>query len=339
MAVAAFGGYIAANIHASANNHAGETLNLAGEEGAASRQNVTLHACLAAGKITSVSAAAPPKCPAKSIPIQWSAQFSPVTAPNPVPSASPSPSASASASASQTPTASPTGAACVSSADNGICGPYSFAGIIGGGNQTNVIQDVWNPIAGASQKLTAIDPGDWSVSANMPASNTAVLSYPDTQQVYTTTHNTPDPLSSFSSITSSFTVNGPTTGGDDYEAAYDIWTGTGSDNYSHETMIWVDNHGQKPAGSDVASATIDGVGYSIWSTSKAGALGDPVSMVLDANESSGSVNVLDDLNWLMSNGYMPADSGLNQLDFGFEICSTGGASQTFSVSQFGIKSP
>jgi hypothetical protein len=256
-----------------------------------------------------------------------------VSTPSPARSARPSPTASA----SQTPSASPTGSACVTSVNNGNCGPYAFAEI-SGGSQASVIQDVWNPISGASQKLTAIDPGDWSVSATMPAANTAVVSYPDTQELYTTTKNTPDPLSSFSSITSSFTVNGPTGSGDDYEAAYDIWTGTGSDNYAHETMIWVDNHRQRPTGSDVASATIDGVGYSIWSPSKAGAIGDPISMVLNANESSGSVNVLDDLKWLMSNGYIPAGSGLNQLDFGFEICSTGGVPQTFSVSQYAIKS-
>jgi hypothetical protein len=172
----------------------------------------------------------------------------------------------------------------------------------------------------------------------MPASNTAVVSYPDTQQLYTTEGNTPKPLTSFNSITSSCAETGPATSGDDWEAAYDIWAGAGSSNYTQEIMIWVDNHGQRPAGSVVASATIDGVGYKVWSTGKAGAVGNRVSMVLDSNQASGSVTVLDDLNWLKSNGYMPAGSGLNQVDFGFELCSTGGAAQTFSVSQFGIKS-
>jgi hypothetical protein len=195
---------------------------------------------------------------------------------------------------------------------------------------------VWNPISGASQTLTAYSPGDWSVSANMPASNTAVVSYPDTQQIYTTTSDNPDPLSGFSSITSSYTESGPSGSGDDYEAAYDIWAGTGSNDYAQEIMIWVDNHGQTPAGSQVASATIGGVGYQIWSTSGAKALGNPVSMVLDSNQSAGSVNILDDLNWLESNGYMPAGSGLNQIDFGWEICSTGGVAETFTLSQYGI---
>jgi hypothetical protein len=163
------------------------------------------------------------------------------------------------------------------------------------------------------------------------------LALPDTQQIYTTAGDTPNPLSSFSSITGSFTENGPANTGDDYEAAYDIWAGTGNSNGAQEIMIWVDNHGQTPAGSDVASATIDGVGYKIWSTAKAGTVGHTVSMVLNSNQSSGSVNIRDDLNWLESNGYMPAGSGLNQIDFGWEICSTAGVPETFTLSQYGIK--
>ena len=238
------------------------------------------------------------------------------------------------------PTASPAGqgAACVTSSNNGSCGPYTFPGISGSnGSQTNVIQDIWNPIKGASQRLTAYSPGNWSISANMPASNTAVVSYPDTQQTYTTTSNTPSPLSDFSSITSSYTANGPSSRGDDYEAAYDIWAGTGNNDYAQEIMIWVDDHGQTPAGSDVASASVDGVGYKIWSTGSAGAVGNPLAMVLNSNQPSGSVNILDDLNWLKSNGYMPAGSGVNQIDFGWEICSTGGVPETFTLSQFGIE--
>jgi hypothetical protein len=54
-------------------------------------------------------------------------------------------------------------------------------------------------------------------------------------------------------------------------------------------------------------------------------------------EPSGSVDVLAMLTWLESHGYLPASSGLNQIDYGFEICSTHGAA-TFTVSQFAIKS-
>jgi hypothetical protein len=342
----AFGGYAIAENHSAAGSRLSDAANVAGVHGS---RTVTIYACLAKGSLTHISAATASKCPARSTLVQWNAESGPAT----TGTAQPTPTASATSSAPGTTSSTPpstspaappstspaSGPACTATSNDGSCGPYTYADITGSnGSSTRVIQDIWNPIGGASQKLTAFSPGNWSVSANMPASNTAVVSYPDTQQLYTTEGNTPKPLTSFNSITSSYAETGPATSGDDWEAAYDIWAGTGSSNYAQEIMIWVDNHGQRPAGSVVASATIDGVGYKVWSTGKAGAVGNPVSMVLDSNQASGSVTVLDDLNWLKSNGYMPAGSGLNQVDFGFELCSTGGATQTFSVSQFGIKS-
>ena len=45
---------------------------------------------------------------------------------------------------------------------------------------------MWNPIPGWSQTLHATDPGNWYVTANMPAGNTAVVSFPNTGQSTTT---------------------------------------------------------------------------------------------------------------------------------------------------------
>jgi hypothetical protein len=227
------------------------------------------------------------------------------------------------------------GAPCVTSAQNGGCGPYHYAGISGSdGYNTQIDQDMWNAIAGASQRLAAYNPGRWSVMADMPAGNTAVVSYPDVQEIYTTASNRPDPLSSFRSITSSFTAKGPGSGGgDDYEAAYDIWAGTGTNNGAQEIMIWVDNHGQTPAGSKVATADIQGASYSVWSAGR-----NPVSLVLNSNKTSGTIDILAALDWLESHGYMPQGSGVNQINFGWEICSTGGSAKTFSVTRYKIKS-
>ena len=342
MAAAALGGYAAAGTHSSTDGRLAEAANVSGASG----HSLTIYACLAGGRLTHVSTKAP-KCSGGSSLVQWSARSGPAAGgqpqPTPTTSASSKPSTKPSSAPSSTPPSSTppgpgTGTACVTSSNDGSCGPYTFAGISGShGGQTHVIQDIWNPIGGISQTLTARSPADWSVKASMPASNTAVLSYPDTQQIYTTDHNTPNPLTGYSSITSTYTETGPSTQGNDWEAAYDIWAGTGSNNYAQEIMIWVDNHGQRPAGDVVASATIDGQSYKVWSTGKAGAVGNPVSMVLDSNQASGSVNLLDDLNWLKSNGYVPQGSGLNQIDFGFELCSTGGVPETFALSDYGIK--
>jgi len=271
----------------------------------------TVSACLASGVLTRVSQGSGPGCAAGSTRVRWTVQSGPQPRPRGL------------------------GAACVTSAQTGGCGPYHYTEISGSnGYNTQVIQDVWNAIAGASQRLTVYNPGDWSVSADMPAKNTAVVSYPDVQEIYTTTGNRPDPLSSFRSITSSFAENGPGSGGgDDYEAAYDIWAGTGTNSGAQEIMIWVDNHGQTPAGSKVGTADIGGASYTVWSAGR-----NPVSLVLSSNETSGTIDILAALEWLESHGYMPAGSGVNQIDFGWEICSTGGSAKTFSMTRYGIES-
>ncbi len=55
---------------------------------------------------------------------------------------------------------------------------------------------------------------------------------------------------------------------------------------------------------------------------------------LDANEQSGTVNILAMLRDLQSRGLASPGAAIGQIDFGFEICSTGGAPETFSVSRY-----
>jgi hypothetical protein len=248
---------------------------------------------------------------------------------------SPSPSQS---TTSPSPSPSESGAPCVTSSDGASCGPYDYPGITeSNGYNTYVEQDVWNAISGASQTLTSYDPGDWSVSADMPASNTAVVSYPDVQQIYTTTSDTPDPLSTFASMTSDFTESMPS--GGDNEAAYDIWTGdAATGNYAEEIMIWVDDQRTTtPLGTDMGTATFDGQTFQIWDSVPRGQSGT-ISFLLEGNETSGTVDLLSMLEYLADNGWIPADSGLNQVDFGWEICSTGGQPETFTMSSYDITS-
>jgi hypothetical protein len=313
---------------------------------ASSGDSVTVHGCVretGRGAVTDISVNARPSCPVGSLEIQWAGtEAAPSSGPSRIPPSSFTPTPAASAPAASTPASNaPADNACVTSSRMGGCGGFHYAAITtSDGYNTRVINDMWNPINGASQTLTVHNPGDWSVSADMPAANTAVVSYPDTQQNYTTTSNTPEPLSDFSSITSSFAENGPGSGGgDDYEAAYDIWAGAAGHNYAQEIMIWVDNHGQRPSGSEVGTASIDGVTYNLWHSAKRRARGhNTVSLVLPDNETSGTVNILAALNWLMSNGYVPSGSGLSQIDFGWEICSTGGVPRTFSLTGYSITS-
>ena len=259
--------------------------------------------------------------------------------PSPLPSTS---SASSAASAVRSPSVSV--ARCVTSAAKGSCGPYKYSRITGSsGSTTYVLNNMWGANSGTTQTLTANNPGSWSVVANsQPPGYTGVQTYPDTQQIYTRSDNTPDPLSGFGSIFSSFTENMKVASGTSAEAAYDIWLGQNSStNYADEVMIWNDqvNRGTCGGASVQANASFggsNGVPQQNWTLCKYGG-SELIWYLTNTNEQSGTVDILAMLTWLESHGYLPAGSGLNQIDYGFEICSTPSA-QTFTVSQFSIKS-
>jgi hypothetical protein len=232
----------------------------------------------------------------------------------------------------------------VTSAAKGSCGPYGYPGITGSsGSSTYVLNNMWAAKPGTTQTLTANSPGSWSVVANaQPAGSTAVQTYPDTQRIYTRSDNTPNPLSGFGSIISSFTEDMNATSGTSAQASYDIWLGQNSStNYADEVMIWHDqvNRGTCGGATKMATATFggsNGVPQQNWTLCKWGG-SELIWYLTSGNEQSGTVDILSMLTWLESHGYVPANSGLNQIDYGFEICSTTGA-ETFTVSQFSIKS-
>ena len=97
-------------------------------------------------------------------------------------------------------------------------------------------------------------------------------------------------------------------------------------------MIWVDNHGQTPAGKPVATTTFYGQKATIWSSGK-----NPVSIVLSRNKTSERIHILTMLDWLMGHGYMPKNSGVNLIQFGWELCSTGGKLETFAVKSYDLR--
>jgi len=240
----------------------------------------------------------------------------------------------------------PAGAAAepaVIAAADGSTTPYDYAGITtSNGRDTYVINNVWRPVPGWNQTLYAWNPGNWYVVANMPAGNTDVLSYPCTQQYYTTAENTPAPLSDFTSISSTYAVTYSSLAApNDAEAAYDIWTGVGSSNFTQEIMIWNSNQttpGLPPAGTVVDNAAIDGTAYQVWSTSGKDQNAAGGTITLLSSSTSQDVNILADLLWLEAHGYIPPGSGLNQINYGWEIRSTGGRDQKFGVTGFTISS-
>jgi hypothetical protein len=245
-----------------------------------------------------------------------------------VPSRSADPKASASASPTSSGTPSPTtggtGAACVTTAQKGECGPYSYPQIEGTSGNPSVGNNVWAPISGWQSTLYADNPGNWWVMANMPSGNTAVVSYPSSGSNYGRA------LSSFSSLYSSFSENMNATGATSAWAAYDIWLNGGS----NEVMIqhdFADNGAC--SGPSATFGGSGGVPVQHWYLCQ---FGSELVWKLTGDEQSGSVDILSMLTWLENHGYLSKNSTLESIGYGWEIASTGGVNEKFQVNSYSI---
>jgi len=247
----------------------------------------------------------------------------------PPPSMAPHPSQSGAPSLSS---------ACTVSIAKGSCGPYSkYASITGTTSATSIGNNVWNPISGWKQTLYAVSPGDWSVTANMPAGNTAVVSYPSLGANYGQVSGNAEPLSDFSSVYSSFSENMNATSATSAWAAYDIWLGPSSGStWKNEVMIQHDfaNNGPCTAAASATFGGSGGVPVQKWNLCTFGS--ELVWKLTGANEQSGTVDILAMLNWLVAHRYLARDTGLFSIGYGWEICSTGGQNENFKISSFSI---
>jgi Glycosyl hydrolase family 12 len=247
---------------------------------------------------------------------------------SPSPSPSPSQPTTPTPSTTPTPTPSPTSPA----SGGGPCTDPSFttSDDFGGENlgPYTVSNDMWNVGGGGiSQTLSACSASSWFVNATVADDGGGVKTYPNSHLNFAS----PPAISSLSSITSTFASNSPGTG--TFEDAYDIWlnglAGAGGD----EVMIWTDNNGQIPAGSPTTSVTFGGQSYTVWKGNNG-----PVSFVSNSNVTSGRLNLLQFFQWLISKGWEPANSSLEQVDYGVEIVSTNSMPETFGFSDFSVSS-
>jgi hypothetical protein len=237
----------------------------------------------------------------------------------------------------------PTTAACVNSvySNNSSTAQCNFAAygpnIVGAqaNNHPWVSQNVWNPVAGGTQKLTAFSPSSWNIVANVPASHNSdggIVSYPDTG--FWMGNNTgTTPVSSFTSVTSSWDVTLPTdpnvTAG---WAAYDLWF----NNWADEVMIRTDVVAPTAydSGTPVATATFGGIP---WHMQRFGAERVWTPGADDAhkiNIAKGSVDVQAMLTWMQGHGQLSPTSVWTAASFGFEVARTNSTNQTFTVNNF-----
>jgi Glycosyl hydrolase family 12 len=180
----------------------------------------------------------------------------------------------------------------------------------------------WNPTAGP-QTIWVYSYHHWGVQSEQAAGNVAVETYPCVQKDY----NNPRVLS-FREIRNGFTESMPAnTTGLDAEAADVVWL----DGLKFEVMIWVDNHGQRPAGKIIGYATIFGQHFALWYG------GNDYTFALNHNETSGVTNILASIQWLIRHGYLSPNVTLTQVNFGWEIASTNGKPEDFKVTNYWLR--
>jgi hypothetical protein len=177
------------------------------------------------------------------------------------------------------------------------------------------------------QTICGNSESDWQAVSTQRAGNTAVLTAPQVQIPYNKGNGYP--LSDFSSLSSSYTEDMHAVAGTDAEAMYDLWL----NGLNKEVMFWVDDHGQTPSGSVVATTTFSGATWDLWQTGSG-----YWAFVRQGNASSGTVDLLAGLQFLESRGQLTATDKLWQVNFGWEICSTAGAPETFTVSNYSVTS-
>lgn len=199
----------------------------------------------------------------------------------------------------------------------------------------NIIGNLWNQSVepSATQTVFACSPTNWYVSASMTGnaagySYSPVVSFPEVQR------EIGKPLSSLGTVTSSYASYGPQLTGAIWESAFDLWLNGDPSQGGHEVMVWTDNHGQYPSGSEVSgSVFINGVSYQLWVQQG----GDyETTLVQNTNSDSGSIDILGVLKWLSANGYEASNPTLSQVDYGFEICKTNGQPMKFGVTSYAL---
>ncbi len=192
-----------------------------------------------------------------------------------------------------------------------------------------VHNNIWNgaKYSPCTSTLYASSHSNWYVVAKMnnKKGDGAVKTYPNVHKDYDRV-----PVGSFDSITSTFAETSPHVG--IYNFAYDIWLNGIATPGCTEIMLWSENFHQVPGGRYVQDATFAGRTYKVYKNPDSGY----IAFVATTNFTSGTVNLLDIMKWVIAKSWLPSKSTLNQICFGVEIVSTDDADATFQVTAFSL---
>jgi Glycosyl hydrolase family 12 len=192
-----------------------------------------------------------------------------------------------------------------------------------------VHNNMWNSASyqPCTSTLYAWSHDKWHVITKMNNSkgDGAVKTYPNVHRDYRNV-----PVGSFDSITSTFAETSPRIG--IYNVAYDLWINGIAKPGCTEIMIWTENFNQVPGGRYVEDAIFHGRTYKVYKRSNSGY----IAFVASSNFTSGTVNLLDILRWVVAKGWLADNATLNQICYGVEMVSTDDTEATFQVTAFSI---
>jgi len=183
-----------------------------------------------------------------------------------------------------------------------------------------VNNDAWSGSHGP-QTIHVCNQSSWYAVSNQHNVGGQVEAYPDTEYDIGGRGNNTKTIAQYNSIASTFSEDYPSAGS--WDAAYDLWL----NNWSTEIMIWNQWTGTQRYWPSEKSDVVTLGGVSYWFQN----LGGEYVFFRRSMVTSGSVDILATLKYLMSQGLVKSTDIPTQLEYGVEICSTNG-SETYPMT-------
>jgi hypothetical protein len=229
------------------------------------------------------------------------------------------------------------------------CGPYTYTPVQeSGGDDVQVGQGAWNPVSGMSETTTVPLPfnGSWNTVINISGSaSSGVKTYPS---IWTPYQN--ELITSFHNMYSSFSATTDTSSNTSTDVGFDMFFYRVSANnyYADEVMIQTMEVNVTPCTGGQIIATVqfggsNGVPVNSWNFCRFANSNGGYENIWQITGSgnvygftTGSVDILSMLNWLVDNDYVPATDTFTSVAYGFEVLTTSGVNKTFTMSSFSI---
>ena len=178
------------------------------------------------------------------------------------------------------------------------------------------------------QTIWAVSAENWGVETAQPAS-TDVKSYPNVQQTFATRY------SRLLGLQGSFAESMPSVPGLAADAAYTMRLTT-PDNRQVQVTVRVDSQGQPaPAGTHLGAPVLWGEHqhYALYQRGP-----DEFTFMAESSRSSAKVvHLLSALRWLVNNHRVDKSDVLTEVDFGWQIASTGSQTVDFKLTSYSLR--